>query len=103
MTQPKMIPVVCPGAMEKYNYKRVLFSVLIGRETEERIGEFLIQIDPLRVNIRIEPDLFHSPHSREEIHLSQEAVDSIQPIQHEKFEFVVTAQLKSCLYRNDKP
>lgn len=73
---------------------------MINGKAHTRIGEFKIHLNPPHIDLLIAPALDGEPHSFEEIHLSQEAVDSIRPIQNEaEYEFVVAAQLNHCLFR----
>ena len=98
--EPKFIPVVCPDAWEKYGHKRALFRVVLNGKQYTRIGDFRIHHNPVRIILQIHPALDGEPHSFEDVHLSQEAVDSIRPIQNQaEYEFVVTGILGNCLFR----
>jgi hypothetical protein len=100
--EPKIIPVVCPDAFERYANRKVAFSVVLHGENRSYVGEFFIEFNPVRVSIRIVPDLFGNLYSSQYIRLSQEAVDSIRPIENEVFDFVVTQQLNRCLFWVDE-
>ena len=98
--ESKIIPVVCPDAIERYHFKKALFRIKLNGQEYTRIGEFRVYNNPLHIMLFIEPALDGQPNSQEYIHLSQEAVDSIRPTQSEaEYEFLVAEPLGKCLFR----
>jgi len=95
------IPIKCADA-EKYEGKRVKFSIVGKGGTVTLDGVFLVKFVPTRIQI-IVPPLDGGPHGDERISLSQDAVDLIKASGDAAIPFVIEASLNNCLFRKTKP
>ena len=103
MNEPKIIPVVCSDAWERYGNKKALFRVAMNGKEFTRIGDILVHFNPLHIVLRIVPDLHGNLNTCEDIHLSQEAVDSIRPIQNQaEYDFVLTLPMNNLLFLENR-